>query len=75
MNDNELWEYNPGTDQWTLKTSPPGAIRRNAIGFALMGKGYLACGINQQDQLAYLKDIWVYDPSNDGWTAYEKDYP
>ncbi|MBZ0099469.1 MAG: hypothetical protein K8F30_10310, partial [Taibaiella sp.] len=46
VNLNDLWEYDPGTDNWTQKANVPGSNgRTHAIAFAINGKGYIGLGV------------------------------
>ena len=61
-----VWMYDPDLDTWTPRAPIPVA-RRFAAGFAINGKGYVACGLNSvSNQLA---DVWEYDPVADVWTS------
>ncbi len=60
---NDLWEYDPITDQWKEKSPFPGGERYNAMGFSLDDAGYLGMGYNG----TYLKDLWKYNPNDDSW--------
>ncbi|WP_157986523.1 Kelch repeat-containing protein [Chitinophaga alhagiae] len=66
---NDLWAYSPATGNWAPKAplaGPNPAIslaRRDAVGFALKGMGYIATG----NDGGALKDVWQYDPVKDEW--------
>ncbi|MCL6264995.1 IPT/TIG domain-containing protein [Flagellimonas myxillae] len=67
---NNLLEYDPSEEgTWTEKAGFDANGRKQAIGFSLNGKGYIALG---EDQNELLNDIWEYDPyANNGdgsWT-------
>jgi N-acetylneuraminic acid mutarotase len=68
----ELWEYDPQTDQWTQKTNFPGTGRGYAQGFTLGNKGYIGLGILEigpgGNSLTLTKDLWEYDPLTNAWT-------
>ena len=53
----DLWQYDPATNQWTQKNSIPGA-RGDAMAFSIGDKGYVAGG-------KISKDIYEYDPVTD----------
>lgn len=55
----ECWEYNPGTDLWTEKSSFEGTIRSDAVGFAISSRGYVTTG---KSSSYYFDDIWAFDP-------------
>lgn len=61
----DVFQYDPVTNQWTTLNDFPGADRSFAIGQAYNGKGYLGFGASN---FAYYNDIWEYDPANDSWT-------
>ncbi|HRH38334.1 MAG TPA: kelch repeat-containing protein, partial [Flavobacteriales bacterium] len=62
---NDLWAYDPVTDTWTQRTSCPGAARKDAVGFSIGNKGYMATGWAGSN---IYNDVWEYDPVNDAWT-------
>jgi N-acetylneuraminic acid mutarotase len=54
----------------------PGEARYGTVTFSFMGKGYLACGINQDfNRYNYLTDFWEYDYINDSWIQINTNYP
>jgi PKD repeat protein/N-acetylneuraminic acid mutarotase len=59
---NDLWEYDPVTNQWTQLASLPGAGRYGAVVFTINDKGYVGTG-------AYplMDDLWEYDPLTNTW--------
>ncbi len=61
---NELWEYDPVTDDWFKKANFPGGSRYGTSSFSISGKGYVGCGA---DENYYRKDFYVYDPQSDIW--------
>ncbi|MEQ9305395.1 MAG: kelch repeat-containing protein [Marinoscillum sp.] len=61
---NDLWEYDPGTNNWTQKSDFPGGGRYAGVAFALNGRGFIGTGYNGN----YLKDFWSYNPDSDDWT-------
>ncbi|HMC96877.1 MAG TPA: kelch repeat-containing protein, partial [Flavobacteriales bacterium] len=62
---NDLWAYDPATDQWAQRAPLP-AEGRSAPGvFVLDGKAYVCCG--NQGGNPYLNDLWEYDPLTDAW--------
>lgn len=64
---NELWMFDRSYFGWIQKKRFPGIARRNAIAFALQGKGYFGTGLDSTSTLI-LKDFWQYDPNSDTWT-------
>ncbi len=40
--------------------------RERAVGFSLLGKGYIGTGTNTSEET--LNDFWQYDPSSDTWS-------
>jgi N-acetylneuraminic acid mutarotase len=70
--ENDLWEYDPSTNQWTKKADFPGIARAYAVGFAIGNKGYLGTGISETAQS--LNDFWEYDPATNAWTR-KTDFP
>lgn len=62
---NELWEYNPATDDWVKKSNIPGGTRYGVTAFAVNGKGYVGCGA---DENYFLNTFYEYDPATDDWT-------
>lgn len=63
---NDLYEYDPLTDQWTQKTSLPASTRSYCINFSI-GK-YLYVGLGVSNVTQYITDIWQYDTQTDTWT-------
>jgi len=69
-----VYEYDPATDHWTKKSDFGGAVRREATGFAVGGKGYIACGELPKEigpgefQWIDTNDVWEYSPETDTWT-------
>ncbi|MGC1244040.1 MAG: kelch repeat-containing protein [Chryseosolibacter sp.] len=67
---NDLWEYDPATNDWTQKASFNALGRGTAVGFSIGGKGYIGTGQYRQDRFhnaIYLSDFWEYDPVADSW--------
>lgn len=63
----DLWEYDPGADNWTRKADLPGEARFAAVGFAIGDKGYVGTGAKDGGE-GRLADFWAYDPATDSWT-------
>ncbi len=66
----DLWKYNPFTDSWSQVADMPGETRSNAVGFTLLGRGYIACGGNIDEQY----DMWSYNTLLNLWNQVA-DYP
>src|SRR3989304_6111432 len=64
---NDIWEYDPTSNQWIQKGNFPGTPRMYATGFSIGTKGYLATG-DTTSGASYMNDFWEYNPSNDTWT-------
>ncbi len=62
---NDLWEYDPITNNWTGRTPFPGICRGFTMSFAIGSKGYCGTG---SDGMNWLNDFWEYDPSSNAWT-------
>jgi N-acetylneuraminic acid mutarotase len=67
---NDLWEFDINTLQWTEKTSLPSTTRENitygSIGTGIpSNKGYLIGGYTETIPM---KDVWEYDILTDVWT-------
>jgi N-acetylneuraminic acid mutarotase len=70
---NDLWEYDPATDQWNRKADYPGQAAEYVRGFTINGKAYMGTGYGQRlnipgDNLPQNNDFWEYDPAADKWT-------
>ncbi|HKZ67707.1 MAG TPA: T9SS type A sorting domain-containing protein [Chitinophagaceae bacterium] len=61
---NDFWEYDTITDTWTQKASFGGTARYLAVGFSLLGKGYIGTGLDASN---YRNDFWEYDPVVNNW--------
>ncbi|HKR05701.1 MAG TPA: T9SS type A sorting domain-containing protein [Bacteroidia bacterium] len=60
----DFWEYDPVTNAWTQKADFGGTGRSGAVGFAVLDKGYIACGY---DANIIQQDVWEYDPALNTW--------
>jgi N-acetylneuraminic acid mutarotase len=68
-----VFEYDPGSNKWTMLPSFPGRLRSNAVFFSLPnGKAYVGLGTTLDNE--YLKDLWEFDPATLIWTRQE-DFP
>lgn len=61
----DFWEYDPSTDNWTIKTPIPTTARCRSFGFAAGNKGYLGGGENKN--ITKLLDFYEYNPTNNTW--------
>jgi N-acetylneuraminic acid mutarotase len=59
---------------WVKLSDFGGIPRSGAVGFVIDDKAYVGFGYNSDDDDydGYLKDLWVYDYSSDGWTEISK---
>jgi N-acetylneuraminic acid mutarotase len=63
---NDVKAYDPATDSWQTRSPLPVAMR-NAAGFALNGKGYVACGYSAA--AGHFNSLYVYDPATNTWST------
>jgi len=61
---NQLWEYKPSIDQWTVRANFPGGQRYQLSSFSIGNYGYVGLGANQD---IFKKDFWKYNPGNNEW--------
>jgi N-acetylneuraminic acid mutarotase len=61
----ELWEYKPSTDTWSMLQAFPGGVRYQLASFVVDNKAYVGLGV---DLDIFRKDIWEFDPSTNLWT-------
>ena len=64
----DLWEYDPATDQWANRASLPEGARYDAVGFTIGTKGYIGMGYIIAATTVYYKDFWEYDPAANTWS-------
>lgn len=68
----EVYEYDPGNDQWTQKSDFAGKKRYKAVGFNIGNYGFVATGSAELDYDMYaLNDTWCYDQDIDKWFQME----
>ncbi|HOY31255.1 MAG TPA: kelch repeat-containing protein [Bacteroidales bacterium] len=70
-NSSDLWEYNPGTNIWTQKSSFPGGARYSSHVFVINNKAYFCSGAywsGAPGGYTPYHDVWEYNPSTDTWT-------
>ncbi len=58
---NDLYEYDPGVNDWFVKASLPGEIKVMPIAMTINNKGYIIGGSNTNT-------IWIYDPQENSWS-------
>lgn len=63
---NELWEYKPSMNQWTLRAPFAGGIRYNMSSLSIGNYAYVGLGT---DQDVYRNDWWRYSPATNTWSA------
>jgi N-acetylneuraminic acid mutarotase len=64
----DVWEYNPGADHWQKKADFPSA-KFGTFNFVIGSKAYVGAGLDVRNNGEGLqKDVWEYNPNNDGWT-------
>ena len=61
---NDFYEYDTLTNVWTAKAPLP-ALRDQAVGFSMSGKGYICTG---SVDFSATTDLLEYDPVADTWT-------
>eukprot|EP01029_Cantina_marsupialis_P007250 TRINITY_DN179_c7_g1_i1.p2 TRINITY_DN179_c7_g1~~TRINITY_DN179_c7_g1_i1.p2 ORF type:complete len:671 (+),score=61.58 TRINITY_DN179_c7_g1_i1:3753-5765(+) len=71
-NENNFWEFDPQTKQWTERMSFPGARRDGAAAFSLGNDIYIGTGVDFEpyDDIAY-RDFYCYKPDSNTWTRIE----
>ena len=65
----DLWQFDPSAaagSQWTQKASIGGTKRSAATAFVINNNAHIVSGNNNGE---ILKDMWMYDPASDTWTA------
>ncbi len=59
----ELWQYDPGTENWTKMRDFPGHPRYAPVGFAINNNGYIGTGVYDDGGTnVFLDDFWEYLP-------------
>ncbi|WP_411029275.1 Kelch repeat-containing protein [Spongiimicrobium sp. 3-5] len=66
----DFWVFDPSSESWTKLLDLDDdddyqIVRSNAVGFALNGYGYIACG----ERSGPTNSVWEYDPATDTWEA------
>ena len=67
----KLFEYKPSTNTWSERSSFPGGVRYQMVGFSIDGFAYLGLGA---DEDIYRKDWYKYNPGSNQWTKLEDFY-
>ncbi|MBK9191507.1 MAG: T9SS type A sorting domain-containing protein [Crocinitomicaceae bacterium] len=62
---NDLWQYDPISDQWTEKTSMPAVARSASAHFVIGDTAYIICGKTADDYA--INEVWAYSMSSDVW--------
>jgi N-acetylneuraminic acid mutarotase len=57
-----VWQYNPGTDLWTEKTSLEASGRSDAIGLTVNNKGFIMLG---RSGTSYFDDLLEFKPNDE----------
>lgn len=65
---NELWEYDTNTGDWTYLNNMPGNPVNHAASFSINGKGYIVGGAVPSGNWTMSIELWEYDPLNNTWT-------
>lgn len=65
MRRNDVWKYNPTTDQWTELGGTPGEDRAWGVAFIIGNQAYY--GLGWGATTFGLKDMWRYDAASDSW--------
>ena len=65
---NDLWEFDPGSGNWSQKSSLPAAGRSGARAVVMNNKAYLIGGDTTSNHLdGMISEVWEYDPNWDSW--------
>jgi hypothetical protein len=72
----DLWQYDPALDVWAQLADLPGVTRRNPVGFAVNGLGYVGTGHSgiYSSTGVPLDDFYEYNPVTNTWVQIA-DYP
>ncbi len=62
---NDLWQYQPLSNSWSLLAPLPAEGRSGAVHFVLNDTMYIVGGKNQQ---GIVTDVWGYDINNNQWS-------
>ncbi len=65
---NDFYAFDLTNETWsTIASLPIGETRQYAVGFSVLGKGYIFGGVN--DGGNYLNNLWQYNPTTNTWLA------
>ncbi len=64
---NDIQEYDPLLNTWTLKSPMPATPRYGASVFVIYSKAYFVCGNAGSAFGPYTDETWEYDIINDAW--------
>ncbi|MGZ2368418.1 IPT/TIG domain-containing protein [Ancylomarina sp. YFZ004] len=70
--ENNFWEFDPDTKNWTQKTNFPGARRDGAASFSIGNGIYIGIGADFEpySEIVY-RDFYCFDPLSNSWTRIE----
>jgi N-acetylneuraminic acid mutarotase len=63
--ENDLWEYDPGTNLWTRMADFSGGQRNGSVAYEVNGKMYIFFGLSPS--LTSYNDVWEYNPATNQW--------
>ncbi|RFS16920.1 hypothetical protein [Emticicia sp. C21] len=63
--ENDVWEYSPSSNSWTVKSSFWRTGRIDGVGFSIGNKGYMGLGydLDRSDDPYVTKDFYEYTPN------------
>ena len=64
---NDLWEYNPSTDNWRQRANLPAPSRAFAVGITGVDHGIVGTGYINPGSTGKLNDCWQYLQSSNTW--------
>ena len=71
--DNNLWEYDPETDKWTIKTHYPGYLGDRLVSFSYKDRLYFGISSMHQNINSVVdKRLWSYDLASNKWQTMEE---
>lgn len=63
----DFYRFDPDANTWTRLGDFPGEGRVGGTQFGFNGKGYIASGLDANDQQLTTGEFWEYDPVEDRW--------
>jgi N-acetylneuraminic acid mutarotase len=69
---NDVWSYDPVSDQWVNKGNAPFIGRGGSVAFCIDNVAYLIGGVDSTNQM--LDEVWSYDIHTNTWTQ-KADFP